>query len=122
MKKKLVVLTMVLAITLLAATPALAGRGGNGGGDQEFFALVGNVTAISNDTITVQTLNDRFAGQELTVQVTTSTLFFQWTPDGSEPYSFDEMAVGDSVNIKGTMTGGEYIASRVTVDVPLYCY
>ena len=121
MKKKLVVLTMVLAITLLAVTPALAGRGGNGGGGQQFFTLVGNVTVIGSDTITVEALNDRFAGQTITVQVTDNTIFMQWTPVGSVPYSFDKMAVGDSVNIKGTMTGGEYIASRVTVDVPLYC-
>ena len=133
MRKKLVVLTMVVAITLIAVTPALAGHGGpggnggnggggGGGGGGQLFTLVGIVTAVDSDTITVQALNDRFAGQVLTVQVTDSTRFMQWTPTGSVPATFDAVGVGDSVNIKGIMTDGAFIASRVTVDVPLYCY
>jgi len=124
MKRNLVVLAMVLVVTLVAVTPALAGpdhsqsirRG------QQRFTLVGIVTAVGSDTITVQASNDRFAGQELTVQVTSSTSFMQWTPDGSVPATFDAVAAGGSINIKGTMTDGVFIASRVTVDVPLYCY
>ncbi|MBL7064334.1 MAG: hypothetical protein ISS49_09060 [Anaerolineae bacterium] len=66
MRKKLAILAMVALITLVVATPALARRGGSGGsgggGRQQLFTLVGTITAIGNDTITVQTLNDRFAG------------------------------------------------------------
>lgn len=122
MKKKLVFLALVTLIALVTATPVLAGRGRGRGGGQQPFALVGNITAIGDYTITVQALNDRFAGQTLTVQVTDSTSFFEWTPDGRVPIDFDDVAVGDSTNIKGTMADGGFIASQVTVDVPLYCY
>lgn len=126
MRKKLVVLAMVLVITLLAVTPALAkrgGPGGNGGGSgQQRFTLVGIVTAVGDGTITVQALNDRFAGQVLTVQVTSSTRFLQWTPTGSVPATFDAVAVADPANIKGAVADGVFVASWVMVDVPLYCY
>ncbi len=125
MKKYLVVLTMVLTLTLVAVTPAMAGvdqsRGIRGGG-QRNFSLVGTITAIDGDVITVQALNDRFAGQVLTIQTTSNTRFIQWTSIGSVPISFNEISVDDSVNVKGTMTDGTFIASRVTIDVPLYCY
>ena len=129
MRKTLVILALVALITLVAVTPALAGRGGpgghgGGGGRQSFFSLVGTITAVDrvNDTITVQALNDRFAGQVLTVQVTESTRFWQWTADGSVPITFADVEADDSTNIKGTVTDGAFIADRVTVDVPLYCY
>lgn len=122
MKKKLALLFLVTLISLLATTPAFAARGRGGGGRQQNFSLVGNITAIDNDSITVLALNDRFAGQVLEIQVTDSTSFMQWTPDGRLPITFDDIAVGDSTNIKGIMANGEFIASQVTVDVPLYCY
>ena len=130
MKKKFALLVLVTLIVLVTATPALAGRGRGrggggqgGGGGQQSFTLVGNIIAIDGDTITVRALNDRFAGQELTVQVTSSTSFFEWTQDGRVPITFGGVAVGDSTNIKGTiMADGAFVASQVTVDVPLYCY
>ena len=126
MRKKLVILAIVALITLVAVTPALArhgGPGGNGGGGRpQRFSLVGIITAIGSDTITVQTLNNRFAGQVLTVQVTDSTSFMRWTPTGSVPTTFDAVAVDDSTNIKGTVIDEVFVASRVMVDVPLYCY
>jgi len=132
MRKTLVILALVALITLVAVTPALAGRGGpgghggggGGGGRQSFFSLVGTITAVDrvNDTITVQTLNDRFAGQVLTVQMTESTRFLRWTADGSVPITFADVEADDSTNIKGTVADGAFIADMVTVDVPLYCY
>ncbi|MFH1634336.1 MAG: DUF5666 domain-containing protein [Chloroflexota bacterium] len=124
MKKKFALLALVTLMALVIAKPVLADSGQRQGGrvGQQNFSLVGTITALGNDTITVQALNNRFAGQVLTIQVTSSTRFMQWTPSGNVPITFDAVAVGDSTNIKGTVTDGVYIASRVTVDVPLYCY
>ena len=122
MKKKFALLILATLIVLVTATPVLAGRGGGGGGKPQTFSLVGTITAVDNDTITVQALNARFAGQVLTVQLTGSTRFMQWTPDGRLPITLADVTVGDSTNVKGTMSNGEFIASLVTVDVPLYCF
>ena len=124
MKKKLAILGLLTLITLATATPALAGRGpgrGGVGGDQP-FSLVGTITAVGSDSIIVQAVNNRFAGQVLTVQLTSSTHFFEWTPDGRVPSTFGAVAVGDSANVKGTMADGVYVAVQVIVDVPLTCF
>jgi hypothetical protein len=121
MKKKLALLVLVTLIALVTATPALASRGNGEGGKPSSFTLCGYITAIGSDTITVQALNDRFAGQELTVQVTSSTSFLMWTADGRVPVTFGDVEVGDSTNIKGTIVGDVFVASQVTVDVPLNC-
>ena len=130
MRKKLVVLIIVALIALVAVVPALAagngnggsgngnrgsghGHGGPGGKDQQSFTIGGYITAIGNDTITVRTVNDRLA----MVQVTTSTSFFRWTPDGRVPITFDDVETGDSINIKGTVDGDVFTADVVTVDV-----
>ena len=131
MRKKLVVLAMVALITLVVATPALAGHGGpggngNGGGGQpQLFALVGTITAIGSDTITVEVVDgSRLVWpyiepeQELTVHVTTSTSYFEWYVDGRVPITFDAVEVGDSTSIHGTVAGDVFTADWVTVDVP----
>lgn len=111
MKRKLALLVLVMLIALATATPALARRG------QPSFTIGGYITAIGDNTITVQTVNDRLA----TVQVTNSTGFFRWTLDGRVSITFGEVEVGDSTNIKGTVDGEIYFASQVMVDVPLNC-
>ena len=74
MKKISVILTLVLLTTLVIATPVFAGNGnGNGSGQsrgtggrvatvggQQNFSLVGTITAVGSDTITIQTINARF--------------------------------------------------------------
>ena len=128
MRKRLVILTMVALVTLVAATPALArggGHGGNGGGGggRPLFALVGTIAAIGENTITVDVVDgNRFVvpyiGGELTVQLTNSTGFFEWTPDGREPIAFEDVTVGDTTSIHGTVADNVFTADRVTVDVP----
>ena len=116
MRKKLALLALAALITLVTATPVLAALDGGG----QPFSLVGTITAIGADTITVEALNYRFVGQELTVKVTGDTRFFEWTADGPLPIIFDDVDVGDSTNMKGTMPDGVFVASQVTVDVRLY--
>ena len=63
MRKNLFVLAMVALITLVVATPALAGRGGpsgnrNGGSSQrQPFAVAGTVADTGENTIAVQVVD-----------------------------------------------------------------
>ena len=127
MRKRLVILTMVALITLVAATPALARRGGpggnGGGGGRPLFALVGTIAAIGENTITVEVADGSrlvwpYTGGELTVQLTNSTGYFEWYPDGREPIPFEDVAEGDTASIHGTVDGDVFTADRVIVDVP----
>jgi len=117
---------MVALITLVAATPALARRGGpggnGGGGGRPLFALVGTIAAIGENTITVEVADgNRFVvpyiGEELTVQWTNSTGFFEWDPDGRVPIAFEDVTVGDTTSIHGTVADNVFTADRVIVGV-----
>lgn len=135
MKKISVILTLVLLMTLVIASPVFAGNGnGNGSGQsrgtggrvatvggQQNFSLVGTITAVGTDSITIQTINARFAGQVITVQVSADTRLYQWTDTGKVVISLSDIAVDQSVNVKGKMTTDGYLATTVTIDVPLYC-
>ena len=45
-----------------------------------------------------------------------STLYYEWTPDGLLSITFDDVKVGDTTNIHGTVAeDGDYTAGRVTV-------
>ena len=117
MKKKLTLLVLVILIALVTATPALARRG------QQSFTIGGYITAIDRDkkTISVETVNDRLVTVQVTVEETDSTIFLLWTKDGRVSTTFADIKVDDSTNIKYTVEGDEYLASQVTVEVPLNC-
>ena len=76
---------------------------------------------MEKNSITVQTINSRFEGAEIEVQVTGNTSYFQWTESGKVAITIDDVAVGDTVNIKGTFKDDKYTATKVTIDVPLTC-
>ncbi len=126
MRKRLVILTMVTLVTLVAVTPVLAGHGGpggnGGGGGRPLFALVGTITVIGDNTITVQVVDgNRFVEPyipgELTVQLTGSTNYFEWDPDGRLPIDLEDVALGDTTSIHGTVADDVFTADRVTVGV-----
>jgi len=132
MKRRLFVMAMVV-LMLATAAPALAdGRGeGHPGGDQnrhqrarQPFALVGTITGVDTDTITVEVQSgNRYAkpyvGQELSIQVTGSTRTMRWTSAGSVPISLADLSVGDSASINGLLSEDTFTATRVTIDVPM---
>jgi hypothetical protein len=136
MKRKLAVLLLVALVALIAATPALAAgrsRGnerqyGEGGSPerrqiQQYFSLVGVITALDGDTITVEVYHGNriirpYIGEELTIKLTSSTRYRQWQPGGCIPISFDGVAVGDTASIQGTVSDDIFTAQRVPVDVP----
>jgi len=137
MKKKWMLLILVVLAMTIASTPALAAGSGSQNRQENqhryelgpqpnnryAFALTGTVTAIGTDSITVLVHNGNrlvkpYIGQELVVQVTDTTRFRQWTPEGCIPIAFEDVEVGDTTSIQGTVSEEVFIAARVTVDVP----
>ena len=137
MKKRWMLLILVVLATTIAATPVLAAGPGSQNrqgnqhrhelgpqpNDRYAFALTGTVTAIGTDSITVLVHNGNrlvkpYIGQELVVQVTDNTRYRQWTPEGCIPIAIEDLEVGDTTSIQGTVSEEVFIAARVTVDVP----
>jgi len=145
MRKKLIVLIIVALIALVAVVPALAAGNGNGNGGsgkgngngssghghkgpggraQQYFSVLGTITTIEGDTITVEVSEGSWAvlenvdvGDNLEVIVTDDTLYYEWTPDGRNPIDFADVVEDDITNIHGTVADGVFTADRVTVDV-----
>ena len=112
MKKKLALLGLVILITLVTVTTALASH------EKQSFTIGGYISAIGDDTITVQTVKG-----SVTVSVNGGTIFFKRVSDGVfVDIEFEDLDVGDSTNIKYTIEDGVSVASQVKVDVPLYCW
>ena len=137
MKKRWMLLILVVLAMTIAATPALAAGSGsqNRQGNQHryelgpqpnnryAFALTGTITAIGTDSITVLVHNGNrlvkpYIGQEVVVQVVDNTRYRQWTPEGCIPIAFEDLEVGDTTSIQGTVSEEVFIAARVTIDVP----
>jgi hypothetical protein len=53
--------------------------------------------------------------------MTANTLYRRWTPADCVPIPFEEIEVGDTTSIHGSVSEGAFLAERVTVDVPLDC-
>ena len=121
MRKKLVVLAMVALVALVTVTPTLASGNGVNNGSHQKFSVLGTITTIDGDTITVQVLEGSqlvwpFIGQALAVQMTPDTLYYEWTPDGLVSITFGDVKVGDRTNIHGTVAeDGDFTAVRVIV-------
>lgn len=123
-----------------------AGQGGNAGQGQpsrqqhrhternvpedlpgrQYFTLVGVISDLTSDAITVQVHNGNrfvkpFAGDSLTVELTAGTVYRRWTPAGCVEIPFEEVDLGDTTSIHGSVSEGVFLAERVTVDVPLDC-
>ncbi len=114
---------LVIATPVLADAPRVVGGNEHQYRVRQAFALTGTITALGTDSITVlvstgNRLVRPHIGQELVVQVTGSTLYRQWTPDGCIPITFADLQVGDTTSISGTVSQGVFTARRVTVDVP----
>jgi hypothetical protein len=146
MKKRWMLLILVVLATLVVAAPALAAGPGNQNqqanqyqqgkqyqhryqvgepqpSNQQVFTLTGTITALDSGSITVLVGNGNrvvkpYIGQELVVQVTESTRYRQWTPQGCIPITFEDLEVGDTTSIQGTVSEEVFTAARVTVDVP----
>ncbi len=115
MKKSLLIVALALIITV---TPVLAASPG------KIFTVLGTIEVITGDDITANVVDtNKFAASyvvdgQLTVTVTGSTKYYQYVADGTNiPITFDDIDVGDTVNIRGRLISGDLIAQVVTIGV-----
>ncbi|HNS52292.1 MAG TPA: hypothetical protein PKO09_14055 [Anaerolineae bacterium] len=90
---------------------------------KQLFTLTGNISALESSAITVMVRNGNrfvkpYVGQDLVVSVTDGTMYRMYTPGGCLPIAFEDLEVGDSVSVVGSVAGDGFTAQRVTVDVP----
>ena len=140
--KKLLVLTLVVALLAIAVAPAMAAGGrygenahgarrsaGNGARNSAAatFALAGTIASLdpANRTVTVKVASGNIAvkddiGQSLTIQTVDATRFLLRNPDGAAtPISFADLAVGQKVSVNGKLANSVWTASRITVGAKL---
>jgi len=115
--KRWLLFVLVLGLFFASVSPAMAA----GPGPRGTFALAGKITAIGDGNVTIQVLVGNkvvkpYAGQVLTVTVTTSTRFL--LKDGTV-IAFADLKVGDAVSMHGTFVDQVWIASRITVGAQL---
>ena len=116
-----ILLALVLTVGLFA--PAMAA-----GKENSPFALVGKITAVDLATrsVTVQVVSGNalvkpYIGQTVTIKTTTATLFRYTDGTVATAIKFEDLKVGNAVSSGGTLAGGIWIASRITVGAKLEC-
>jgi hypothetical protein len=123
--KKLYAALLSLVLLAVAVAPVLAAPE-VAKGPRRTFSLVGNITAIGADSITVSvvsgnTLVKPYVGQALTVTVTASTRYLLKDDDIVSIIAFGDLQVGQAVSINGTVANNVWTAKRVTVGASLSC-
>lgn len=122
----------VFALAFAAVTPAFAaGQGpGQGQGSQKgprgTFALVGMISAIGSNTVTIQVIRGNnlvkpYIGQQLTVTVNAATRYLFKDGTTTTPIKFTDLKVGDPVSANGTVANGVWTTKRITVGASLSC-
>ena len=141
--RKIVVLFVVLVIAFAFVVPVSAGRNGTGNGNgtggtgsgtgqgqqggRGTFALVGKITAIGTDTVTIDVLRGNklvqpFVGTQVTVTVTPRTRYLYKDGTTTRVIGFADLQVGQAVSINGTLANNIWTASRITVGASLSCF
>jgi len=123
--KKLYAALLALVLLAVAVVPVLAAPE-TAKGPRGTFSLVGNITTIGTDSITVSvvsgnTLVKPYVGQELTVTVTASTRYLLKDDDIVSIITFADLQVGQAVSINGTFANSVWTAKRVTAGASLSC-
>ncbi len=90
---------------------------------KQLFTVTGTITALDTGVITVMVHNGNrfvkpYVGLDLPVQVTGDTVYRAYTPDGCVPIGFEDLEVGDTTSVQGSVIDEGFTARRVTVDVP----
>jgi len=130
--KKLFVLLAVFALAFAAVTPAFAAGKGPGGGQgsqkgpRGTFALVGTISAIGSNTVTVQVIRGNnlvkpYIGTPVTVTVSSATRYLYRDGATTTTISFADLKVGQPVSVNGTLANSVWIATRITVGASLSC-
>jgi hypothetical protein len=151
--KKWIVLFVVVVLTVVIVIPAFAKGngpfgGGNGGGtsgitngygiltgsvtrfarqgSQSTFILVGTITAIGTDTVTIDVyrgnkLVQPYTGTQVTVTVTSLTKYLLRNGTTATVISITDLGVGQPVSVYGTLANNIWTTSRITVGAALLC-
>ena len=119
--KKILIVLIVLSMLAVATIPAMAAKGG-----KQKFELAGTITAIDTTakTITVHVVQANkkaksYKGLELTIYTLVDTKYFELTPDGRLPKTFEDLLVGQAVRVKGYKLLDAFYTYRVVYGVHL---
>jgi len=124
--KRILLLALVLILTSVSAIPVLAeAQSSVAVAPQGAFSLVGKITEIGVQAITVKvwwgnTLAQAYKGQELTIQVDENTLYYFNLGTTIEPIEFSDLAVGQRIRVTGYTANDVWTASKITVNCAQY--
>ena len=127
MKKALWLVLLIVALLAIAVTTTLAGGDNHRHRwDGDRFALVGQVTAVDTvaRTITVNVwMGNRavkdYIDDDLLVTTTEDTRFRRFDDPECVFIAFEDIEVDAYVSVGGNVDADDFLALRVTVDVPL---
>jgi|APMed6443717190_1056831.scaffolds.fasta_scaffold187829_1 hypothetical protein len=114
MKKSLLIVALALLITI---TPALAASTG------KIFTVLGTIAAVTDAGITVAVVDANklarpYIGDELDVNVTPSTICYEYVVDGSNVLiDCSAIAENDTVNVRGRVVNDIFYAQVITINV-----
>ncbi|MBI5293910.1 MAG: hypothetical protein HY869_00430 [Chloroflexi bacterium] len=118
---------VLLSLVMLAAVivPALAAPE-SAQGPRGTFALVGNITAIGSNTVTVKVVSGNslvktYVGKELTLTMTAATRYLYKDGATTVVIGFADLEVGQPVSVNGTTANNVWTAKRVTVGASISC-
>ncbi len=119
------VLTIAMTSPALAAGPKLAPSAGNA---KSPFTLVGTITAIdaTAKTVTVKILRGNslvksYIGQEVLIKTSAATLYRFTNGTTTTVITFSDLKIGNAVSVTGTLSGGTWATTRITVGAKLSC-
>lgn len=118
--KRWLLFMLLFGLLFAAVTPVYAA----GNNPRSNFTLAGKITAIGDNTVTIQVLAGNktvkpFVGKELTVTVTDATRFLFNDGTVTTPITFADLKIGDPVSVRGKAANGVWTASRITVGAKL---
>lgn len=118
---------ILLALVMLAVSvvPALAAPEA-AQGPRGTFTLVGYITAIGSNTVTVNVVSGNklvkpYVGTEVTVTVTAGTRYLYNDGTTTVVIGFGDLEVGQPVSVSGTVANNVWTAKRITAGASIGC-
>jgi hypothetical protein len=106
------------------------GKGSGSGQGQQgargIFIMVGEITAIGTDTVTINVIRGNklvqpYLGTQVTVTVTSNTRYLYKDGTTTTTIGFVDLQVGQSVSVNGNVANNVWAVSRITVGASLSC-
>jgi hypothetical protein len=122
--KKMYAILLALVLLAVAIVPALAAPEAQG--PRGTFALVGTITALGPNTVTVAVTSGNglvksYIGKEVTITVTASTRYLLKDDTSSVVIGFEDLEIGQPVSVNGMTANNVWTAKRVTVGASITC-